>query len=257
MTWGAKRQLMYLGFLGGVLALVVFLIALPHIHTAPSCFDNKQNGDEHGVDCSGSCTLVCSFEVAPVKVFWARAFPVTKNVYNAVAYIENQNADAGIASLSYEFRLYDKDNVFIVRKEGKTFIGPAGASAIFEGGIAVGNAVPEHTTFKILDENPVWSRLPKDSATPKVAVRNVALSSGTLSSLAGTAFNLSPVDSIRDLDLVAILYDANDNAVNASKTYVNILPAGGSKDISFTWPTALGGTVVRNEIIPLVNVFSQ
>ena len=59
MTWAAKRQLQYLsGFLAIILVIVLIIIA-PYLRSDPTCFDGKQNGNEEGIDCGGSCDLIC------------------------------------------------------------------------------------------------------------------------------------------------------------------------------------------------------
>jgi len=47
------------------------------------------------------------------------------------------------------------------------------------------------------------------------------------------------VNPIQNVEVVAIVYDSNDNAVAASRTFVDILDKNASEDVVFTWPKAL------------------
>ena len=67
-----------------------------------------------------------------VSVIWTRAFKVISGRYNAVAYLENHNKNAAIYRIKYKFRFSDKDNIYIGKREGETFIPSSGKFAIFE-----------------------------------------------------------------------------------------------------------------------------
>ena len=51
------------------------------------------------------------------------------------------------------------------------------------------------------------------------------------------------------LGVVAIIYDAEDNAIAASRTVVENLAAQSSSSVTFTWPTPFPSPAVRKEII--------
>ncbi|MGH7249462.1 MAG: hypothetical protein ACREGC_00650, partial [Minisyncoccia bacterium] len=112
MTWALKRQIFYIVVL--VLFILIFgsLIAYPSFNKPPTCFDNKQNGDEIGIDCGGSCSNACATQVEDISVLWARSFEVSPGRYNAVAYVVNHNKNAAIKQISYRFRFADANNVY-------------------------------------------------------------------------------------------------------------------------------------------------
>ena len=96
MEWAHKRQLKYLMIVLSVILLSVAFIAYRLFFSQPAtCFDNKQNGAESGIDCGGACERICLAEQRELMVHWARPSRVTDNVYNAVAYIENRNKVGG------------------------------------------------------------------------------------------------------------------------------------------------------------------
>ena len=68
MSWASNRRLAYISVvLFGVLAVVLF-VGLVVFYEAPTCFDGKRNGTEEGVDCGGSCDLICSFSAADIEI---------------------------------------------------------------------------------------------------------------------------------------------------------------------------------------------
>ena len=61
-----------------------------------------------------------------------------------------------------------------------------------------------------------------------------------------------------NMDVVAILYDKNDNAIAASKTVVAKIGGESSQVVYFTWPqTILKADVRTIEVIPRFNVFAS
>jgi hypothetical protein len=253
-TWALKRQLFAIIVLILVLFVFGFLIIYPNFNKPPTCFDLKQNGTETGVDCGGSCAKACLAE--SVSVLWARAFKVVPGRYNAVAYIANHNKNAAVEKINYKFRFADAKNLYIGKREGSTFIPPAGNFAVFEPGIDIGNSIPVYVTFEFTEE-PVWLQVSQDKIDQlKVLVSNIQLTGeDTLPRLSATLKNTS-LFTIPDVNVVAILYDAGGNAVSTSRTYISQLGPLETNGVNFTWPEPFSGTVVAKEIIPIFDVFS-
>lgn len=214
--------------------------------TAPLCTDGKQNGGEAGVDCGGPCSKLCSSQARSPVVLWARAFQTSPGVYAVAAYIENNNTGAGAKSVPYAFRLFDSDNLLIVEKGGVADIPPQQITPILESNINVGTRTVAHA-FLEFSKSPMWNKIPAGNL-PSVRVSNIDLAAdGTR--LSGTVVNGSNND-IRNLTLVAVLFDSNGTAQTASKTIIDRIPRGDSQPIVFTWPSPLSG-IVRAEITPV------
>ncbi len=238
-----------------LLGLFGFFVVYPYINKLPTCTDGKQNGDEAGIDCGGSCPTACSFSVDQISILWTRAFEVVPGRYNAVAYLENHNKNAAIDKIKYKFRFSDKDNIYIGKREGETFIPPSGKFAIFEPGIDVGNAVPVYTNFEFT-ETPKWQNVSEDKLNQlKVSVSDIKLEGeNTAPHLSATVVNNSIFD-IPEIKVISVLYNRNGDAVSASSTYIDKLKGGESKGIDFTWPEPIKDTIVSKEIIPMFNFF--
>ena len=255
-TWALKRQIFYVIILLAFIFGFGFLIIYPTLNKAPTCNDLKQNGNETGVDCGGSCPNACLAQVDPVSVLWARAFEVVPGRYNAVAYIVNHNKNVAAEKVGYRFRFADANNVYIGKREGVAFIPPAGNFAVFEPGIDIGNSIPVYTSFE-WTETPTWRQVPQNLIDQlQVLVSNIRLSNETTSPNLSATLKNNSLFTIPDVGAVAILYDQSGNAVSASRTYLSELPPLSSANINFTWPEPFPGAVVAKEIIPIYDIFS-
>ena len=256
MTWALKRQFLYIAIVLAFLGLIGFLIIYPHFNQAPTCMDGKQNGDETGIDCGGSCPVACTAEVDQISIRWARAFEVVPGRYNAVAYLVNHNKDTAVEKINYRFRFADKDNIYIGKREGTTYVPPSGNFAVFEPAINVGNSLPVYTTFEFTSV-PVWLQVPEDKINQlKVLISNINLqNTDTSPALSATITNTS-LFQIPDMNVIALLYDASGNAVSASKTYLSVLQGQESSILNFTWIEPFSTKVISEEIIPIFNIFS-
>ncbi|HEV8666356.1 MAG TPA: hypothetical protein VN665_00715, partial [Candidatus Paceibacterota bacterium] len=95
LSWSGRRQLMYYGVGLVILAVLFYVVWASFFNAAPTCFDNKQDGTELGVDCGGSCSLLCQDTARQPTVQWARPFQTGAGIYTAAAYIQNNNVGAG------------------------------------------------------------------------------------------------------------------------------------------------------------------
>lgn len=242
LTWSGRRKALYTS-VGGVLALMLLIFIYQALFSAPPvCNDGVQNGDEHGVDCGGSCALLCASESRAPVVSWARAFETAPQTYTAAAYIQNNNAGAGARKVSYIFQLFDQDNKFIVDRTGVADLPPVPTIPIIEMGINVGYRTVSRAIFSF-SSDPAWLRA---GSLPKLSVSGQKLAADA-SRLEATVANDSFVD-IR-ASVAAVLFDAEGVARAASKSTVTV-PARSSVPIVFTWGTPRQD-VVRADITVL------
>ncbi len=256
MNWAQRHQLKIFAGLALMLLLLGLYLVWPYITKDPTCFDKKQNGDEFGVDCGGSCKLVCQEQAEELLVLWSGAEEIVHGRYNAVAYIQNPNPYAGVSYIGYEFKLYDEENTLIKRRKGTTFIDANANTAIFEGAIDVGNRTPERVSFSFLGSRPQWIKIgSRELSNVSVVVRDRVLTGVDVSPLLEVTLSNGALLDINDFDVVAILYDVDGNMINTSSTYVDILSGSTDKKIHFTWPQPFDREVVSIEILPRLYLF--
>ncbi len=254
MSWASRRQSQYILGLLAVIGVIVLIVIWPIITQKPTCSDNKQNGGETGVDCGGICQRVCTAEVTEPQIIWKRAFPVTGNIYNLVALVENRNKAVAINNISYEFRIYDTNNILIGRRVGTTFIPPNQQFAVFEPRFESGQSQIKSVTFEFTPPF-VWiKKEPTVQALPIKIEDKIMGEDKNSPTLTARVSNESIYD-LPEFDVIAILYNEKHNAINASKTHKDSLPSNNKTSLFFTWPNPLAENPVTQDIIIQINPF--
>ncbi|HLP43710.1 MAG TPA: vWA domain-containing protein [Candidatus Nanoarchaeia archaeon] len=230
--WSFRRKLIYLSLTIIVLLVIVIIPTIFLIHEEPTCSDAKQNGDETGVDCGGSCELLCSFEAVNPTVLWSRAFRVTEDVYSAVAYIENQNSNSETWA-PYTFRLYDAANSLIGSREGRTYIQKNKVIAVFEPNINTEGKIPARVSFEFSGKLE-WQR--NFDVVPNLAITQKDLTGENTKPRIDATIENKSLETAENIELVAIVYDNKENAIAASRTFVDSLSKDQAIHVAFTWP---------------------
>ena len=255
MSWASSRQLKYfLGFMAVVL-LIVFAFIYPLIFKKPTCTDAKQNGTETGVDCGGTCSRVCEAEIIDPVVLWSRFFPVIGTNYNLVAFVENRNNNSAVYSAKYEFRIYDVNNKLLGRREGTTFIPPNQQFAIFESRFDSGESQIKSVSFEFLSPL-VWVKKAPTLQMLPIRVTNINLDNNKDTPSLSAVIKNDSIYDVPEFDVIAILYDTEKNAINASKTHKGQLLNGENLPVVFTWPEALSAIPATEDILISINPFS-
>lgn len=237
-----------------VILIILFIFLYPIIFKEPTCTDRKMNGIETGVDCGGSCELMCKESVSKPTVLWSRAFYVLNKNYNLVAFIENPNKNSAVKEASYEFRIYDINNRLIGRRQGTTFIPPNKQFAIFESRFNPGEAEVKSVTFEFV-EPLVWLKKEPTLDILPIYVDNVTLGEDEKSPSLSAQIKNESIYDLASFEVFAILYDEEHNVINASKTIKDGLTSGNSTPVFFTWPEALTGEPVIKDVLISINPF--
>lgn len=255
MSWASNRQSKYLLGIFAFCGLIVLAFLYPTLTKAPTCFDGKQNGGEHGVDCGGACSRQCSSEVSDPLILWSRAFNVSGSTYNLVGFVENQNKDSAVAVASYEFKVYDTNNTLIGVRTGTTFIPPNQQFAVFESRFDSGQSTVKSISFGFTGPL-VWVKKAPTLQTLPISVGNVLLGDNPNSPTLTADVTNDSIYSLPAFDVVTILYDSNHNAITASKTHSDGLDSNTSTPVLFTWPEPFSQTVATKDVIIEINPFT-
>jgi len=245
MAWAGRRRFTYLSFAFLIIALVLAVLYLLFFYRGPTCFDGIQNGSERGIDCGGGCKRICAPDAKVPIVLWSRSFAVVPGVYNALAYIENPNTQFISSPLSYRFKLFDEKNILVAEREGSTILTATGIVPVFEGGIITGERTPLYTFFEFTADVS-WQLRDTDK---HIIVVSKELHSEDLGPRIEAVLQNPDVTPLHDIEAVATVFDEHDNAINASRTIVELLPAGGKTTIVFTWPEPFSAKPVRIDVI--------
>ena len=213
-------------------------------YSPASCFDGRQNADERGVDCGGSCTRICAADVAAPTVNWARSFMVTASQYNAVAYIENTNTLAASPEIPYTFKLYDADGL-IAERSGVTILPPDSVYPIFADRIDTNGRVPTQTILE-LGEATIW--IPATGGRDQFLVNSRSLSGADSRPRLTANISNNALTAARNVEVVATIFDARGNALTASRTFVDEFSPRSTKEVVFTWPGPIAKTIRSCEV---------
>ena len=247
LSWSRRRKFIYSGVI--FVGAFVFLILVYEVFftAAPTCFDQRQNGTEEGIDCGGSCSLICSTVAKAPTLLWARSFPTTGNYYTATAYVQNPNAARGAGSkgVRYSFQLFDENNSLVVERDGVADLPPIPTVPILEPNVPVGNRTVVHTLFAFSDSTFVWNKVV--SQTPRLTVSQLS-HSNNYDKLSATLSN-DTVMPAKNVSVVAVLFDADGVARASSKSTLSV--AGKQQQqVFFTWSGGVSN-IVRAEITVL------
>lgn len=255
MSWARKQQFKYSMYILGFFFVIILLFTYPMIFKKATCFDGKQNGQETGIDCGGSCSVICSNEVYTPIVVWSRGFQVTNNIYNLVALVENQNKNAATQEISYEFRAYNQDNIFIGRREGSTFLPANQQFLIFEPKFdGIENEV-KSVSFEFKPGN-IWINKPPVTQTFPVFIRDIVVSDYETNPVLKARITNESIHDFPEFDVVTVLYDEQRNAINVSRTYKEGLKSNESSDVFFSWTQPFNSEPVLKEVWMQLDPFS-
>ncbi|MEX2368985.1 MAG: hypothetical protein WD552_01165 [Candidatus Paceibacterota bacterium] len=248
MQWRTRRKLTYTLIALLPLLLVAGVVYVATFFPEPTCFDGEQSGDETGIDCGGSCALVCQAQTSAASVVWDRAFQVGGDVYSLAAYIENPNTDLVAEDVSYIFRLYDKDNIFITERRGSTTLLPQATNIVFIGGVDTNGRVPSRAVFSY-EESPFWQQAEITGVDFAITNRSLTTGNNPRLSFAITNRNNQPFFNV---ELTGIVFTAGGEAVHISQTLIDRLDVEESTNVVFTWRESFSAAdgPYRTEIIP-------
>ena len=245
LSWSVRRRLLYL-FLTIVLLGVVGGGLFWYYQPLPSCSDGKQNQDELGIDCGGSCPQVCSIEIQDPRIVWSRLLKVGEGKYDSAVLVENPNPRHGIKRLNYTLRVVDKDNILIADIPGQTFLNPKEQFVIFNSRLNVGLRIPARAISEFTDP-PVWQKI--EQPIPKLTMVKKGFNNLPRPQLLASITNESLV-SLKDIEVVVVLSDSDGNAIAVSSTFVETLDPDETRELSFTWPEPLAAEPTTIDLYP-------
>lgn len=250
MSWASRRRTAYAG---GVILFFVIVIGVPlaywYFSIPPTCSDGIKNQGESAPDRGGPCFILDERVLQAHATLWARSFRVRDGTYNAVAYVQNSNGEAGVRAARYRFGFYDSQNILVAEREGVTYIMPGAMTPVLEARINAGNRIVAHTYFEFT-EPLTWERMRNNARAISVNNKDISNTS-EVPRLSASVRNNSVMDFI-GVSFVAVIFDPAGNAFAASATSLERLPADESSQIVFTWPDPFTIQPGRIDIIPLV-----
>ncbi len=165
-------------FLYGTFFLMVFSVVALGVYSVafkpvPSCFDNRQNGDELGVDCDGSCISCDIKNLRPLFAAEANLYGVER-VYSVSVRVQNSSPAFGARSFLYSINFYDANDVLLKTVSDKSFIYANTSKNIVEAGARITNGVPVRAEMIIDNPSVEWVKI-ADFSEPKYELKDVSV----------------------------------------------------------------------------------
>ena|SRR3989344_7789305 len=183
---------------------------------APSCFDNKQNGREIGVDCGGDCVSCEIKNLQPLSFSSAVLFRADR-VFSASAEIRNPNSSYGAKSFDYEVNFYDGAGKLLQSIKKKGFIYAGQTKDLIEAGVRITAGVASTTEIKLDEKSLIWGRAKDFFEPPHELKDSAAVLENEQAVISGNITNLNNYLLSRVL-VSAFLIDKSGMRVGASKT---------------------------------------
>lgn len=230
------KQIFYAAGYLSALFLTVFIIYLIWFKPAPTCFDNRQNQNETGVDCGGSCPACEIKTLALPEVSWSKYFPADSQTVIA-AEIKNSNLNYAADYFSYTIDIYDNGGVKIKSLMKNSFIYAGEIKYLIE---------PVEINFKNIKEikisfsNINW-KLNEEFKKPITQLREIKTESTAVSGFLtnNNAFRLSKIR------IFGFLYNQYGMLISVSKTELENIPAFEEKFFKINFPKNLSGVDIN------------
>ena len=251
MTWAGKRRIVVFIVIGAILAAFGAVIYIATFYHTPTCTDGLQNQSEGGIDCGGSCAYLCTASLERPTVLFTKALPNGEGRVDVVALIENKNATAAASDVPYTITLYGFGQALIARVSGTFDLPPSATVPVFMPGVALGRQAVEAAFLSIDDASVQWYSLPGD---PRLlpTVSTIALAGDAGAPRVTAVLTNADITPLSNVVVVAIVRDVSGNAIGASQTLLQTIPAQGRATATFTWNASFPGLPSSIQVLPVI-----
>lgn len=259
-SWRSRRKNIFITII--LLFIISFLIykSYPYLNPAPTCFDGIQNGDELGMDCGGTCSLVCLGDILPIEVKLARAVKSEEGLYDLVAIIQNKNSEKSTANgrFDYVFSIYDKAGAIIKSINASSSLLVGQTFPIILQNIPIdlsssGNSISK-VVFSVVDNKESWMRVDPAFARSffKVEGSYFEQNKNNISQLSVSLRNLTKA-TFREFPVRVILSNEDGNIVAVSETIIKKADPQANFEAVFTWRMPLEVKDPKVDVYTIVN----
>lgn len=234
------KQLIYGSGYLAVIFLILFAVYSIWLKSAPTCFDNRKNQEETGVDCGGPCPVCEVKTLSPIAASWVKYFSADSKIIIA-AEIKNSNPNYGARKFTYAFDIYGKNGEKIKTLSKTSFIYPAEIKYLVEfleiNPKDIGNVQISFADFNDFD----W--LAKDDFfKPEIEPVEIAVKINPIEKkieASGKVINKSAF-LLSKIKVIALLVTANGMFIGASQTELENLAAFDSRPFIIFFPKGIG-----------------
>lgn len=252
MSWAVRRQVIVVSVLLAVVVALVAAIVIPIVYETPSCSDRKQNQDETGVDCGGACTRLCLADAREPRIDFVRHFTNAQGRTDAIAYVTNPNRTGAIDDARFSVEVYGTDGTVLARSEGTVDLAPGATVPVYLPNVFSGNLEVARAFITFDPNSLVVERYEDERIIPRY--NNDALLTGAGSPRVSASFTNPSAYMLRDIPVIATVFDASGNAIGATQTLLSELPPQGSAEVVFVWNEPFSAAPARIDVVPVVEL---
>ena len=223
MDWRLRKQIIYSLIVLSILFLFSYLIFLKFKKpTIATCFDNKQNQGEEGIDCGGPCPP-CEIESAePLRIYPIK-YLIYKNSIDILGVLENPNKNLAFKRLKYYFEIYDIDNNLRETTTIKeTSLDPETKKYLLEINYPKPNFTLGEIKLKIFDPDLEDLEKKQKEEISVVFYNEKIVFEDNKWKIKLNLFNKSLYS--QNIEVIGLVYDVNNSLIGFSKTKIFLMP---------------------------------
>lgn len=214
---------------------------------APSCTNGVQDYNEQGLDCGGVCPNACvpatlsALQAGEIKIFHSAPGKV-----GVLAQFQNPNPAWGADSAAYSLKLLDVSGNLLTTLTGQTFVYAAQIKYLAD--FWQDPRADQVASAELDLSSPHW--LPAASfSPPQIKVQSQsAVPNGNLVQVSGKVASTDTI-TLRDVSVIAVLYDKYGLMQGVTRTTLADLPAGEAEDFALLHPAFQGLDVNRVNVL--------
>ncbi len=232
MEWRLRKQIFIALIFFIILSIPLYLIYLKY-KPGPSCYNNRQDYNEEGVDCGGPCVPCEVYELQQLKIKQPQIVIYPDQTMDIAVAITNPNENYGLKNFKYEIYFYGPNNE-IAKIDGESFILPSEEKYLIELNIAMPRFFIKKSEAKITFNKEDWFKT--EQRKPNIELLSYTYDENYL---LAKIFNRD-YQNYNKLKLYFLLYDEFDTLIGILKTEIYDIKAQEQKDIKiFSLPPLL------------------
>jgi hypothetical protein len=246
-----KKKQILIGTIFVILVALFFVgTYYAFIKSPETCFDNKQNQNEQGVDCGGVCAMICEEQIdaQDIKVVETVFVPGGNSRFDAFVRVYNPNDTAGASSFTYKIDLKDASGKVIATRTGESYILPQEKKYIMEMNMET-SSTP--VSMEVAFSGSTWERFSGYQERPAINIYNkyygLVNDGVNYGRATGLVANESPYD-FRSIIVRVILRDVSGKVLAFNSTELRTMQSKEEREFFLIWPTAFPGTVEKVEM---------
>lgn len=246
MSWRLKKQLIY-GFIF-LLIFSIFIGGLIYVFKpAASCYDNKKNQGEEGIDCGGPC-LPCEITNLNLIIEKPKIIIYPDNTLDLIGKVKNPSDKYGLRNFEYKFILYGEG--IKAEVSGKSSIMPLETKYLIIVNRKVPNFEIKSSELKINFDKKDWVETERKEI--QVKLLNYLVEQDQFKAEIVNNDN----QPYYNLEINFLLLDIFENIIGVLKTSIDYLEPLERKNIILTLPP-ISQEINQVIIIPNYNFFED